>query len=67
MFTHDDSEVKAMTKKAITCVLLVLILILSLQLDLLREGKWRVALPGSKAANLALLAPLTASAGLRDV
>ena len=55
-----------MNKKAITSVLLVLIVFLSLQWDLSKEGKRR-ALPGSKAAKLALLAPLTAGTGLRVV
>jgi hypothetical protein len=53
-------EVKAMTKKAITSVLFLLVLFLSLQLDLFREGKRRAALRDSKVANLALLAPPTA-------
>jgi len=55
------AEVKAMTRKVITCVLFPLIVFLSLQLDVFRESKRQAALPGSK---LALLAPLKNTASL---
>ena len=52
-------EVKAMTKKAITSVLLVLIVFLSLQLDFLNQRRLQAELPDSTVTQLALLAPLS--------
>jgi len=51
-----------MTKKAITSVLFLLMLLLSLQLELLRESKRRAVLPDTKIARRVLLTPPTASA-----